>query len=109
MLERAKQGVLTLARRAGYEVLKQSDPRLSAAKPPESGLDRALDTLRDHAADERVAARIFDAVLAAAVAPHHQSVFWGDRLLSLDKSASFREDPRFSAAMRAVSSNTGLT
>jgi len=111
MLERAKQGVLSLARRAGYEILKQSDPRLSPAnsEPPVSALDRALDTLSDHARDEEVAARIFDAVLSTAVAPLHHSLFWGDRLLSLDKSAAFRKDPRFAAAMRGVSSDTGAT
>jgi O-methyltransferase len=111
MLEKAKQRVLNLARRTGYEILKQSDPRLSAAnsEKPESALDRALGTLREHASAPQVAAPIFDAVLRAAVAPHHHSVFWGDRLLSLDKSAAFREDPRFAAAMRAVSSDTGAT
>jgi O-methyltransferase len=115
MLERAKQGILSLARRAGYEILKQSDPRLDAAKsrepagPPETTLDRALEIVRDHAGDEHAAARIFDAVLSAAVAPHHHSLFWGDRLLTLDKSAGFREEPRFAAAMRGVNSDTGAT
>jgi O-methyltransferase len=115
MLERVKQGILSLARRAGYEILKQSDPRLGAAKsrepagPPENTLDRALDIVRDHAGDEHVAARIFDAVLSAAVAPYHRSLFWGDRLLTLDKSAAFRDDPRFAAAMRGVNSDTGAT
>jgi len=115
MLERAKRGVLNLARRVGYEILKQSDPRLSAAnfrempEPPASALDRALDTLRDYAGDEHAAARIFDAVLNAAVAPQHHSLFWGDRLLTLDKSAAFRDDPHFAAAMRGVNSDTGAT
>jgi hypothetical protein len=111
MLERAKQGVLNLARRAGYEILKQSDPRLSPTgfEPPESALDGAPGILRDQAGDEQTAARIFDAVLSAMVTQHHQSVFWGDRLLSLDKSAGFREDPRFAAAMRDVASDTGAT
>lgn len=115
MLERAKQGILNLARSAGYEILKPSDPRLRAAnlretpEASESALDRALDTLRDHTGDEQVAARIFDAVLSAAVAPQHRSMFWGDRLLTLDKTAAFRDDPRFAAAMRDVSSDTGAT
>jgi O-methyltransferase len=115
MLERAKRGVLNLARRAGYEILKQSDPRLCGASSgdpadaPETTLDRALETLRDHAGDEHTAAGIFDAALSAAVAPHHHSLFWGDRLLTLDKSAAFRDDPRFAAAMRGVNSDTGAT
>ena len=115
MLERAKEGVLNLARRAGYEILKQSDPRLDAApsrepaEPPAGDLDWALDIVRDHAGNAQAAARIFDAVLSQTVAPHHHSLFWGDRLLTLDKSAAFREDPRFAAAMRDVSSDTGAT
>jgi len=72
-------------------------------------LDAALDALRDHAGNERVAARIFDAVLRQAVEPHHNSLFWGDRLLTLDKSAAFRSDPRFADAMKGVSSDTGAT
>ncbi len=115
MLERAKRRVLNLARRAGYEVLKQSDPRLFAAntreptQPPEVTLDQALEIVRGHAGNEHVAARIFDAVLSGAVVPHHHSVFWGDRLLSLDKAAAFRNDPRFAAAMRGVGGDTGAT
>jgi O-methyltransferase len=115
MLERAKQGVLYLARRAGYEILKQSDLRPDAAKsrnpaePLGSTQERALEILRENARNEHAAARIFDAVLSGAVAPHHHSLFWGDRLLTLDKSAAFRHEPRFAAAMRGVSSDTGAT
>lgn len=115
MLERAKQGVLYLARRAGYEILKQSDLRPDAArsrKPAEplgGALERALKTVHDHARNEHAGARIFDAVLSGAVAPHHHSIFWGDRLLTLDKAAAFRDEPRFAAAMRGVSSDTGAT
>jgi O-methyltransferase len=104
-----------MARNAGYKIPKEPDPRLSAAKsrvttePPENALDRALGIVRDHAGDEHVAARIFDTVLSAAVAPQHRSLFWGDRLLTLDKSAAFRDDPRFAAAMRRVNSDTGAT
>jgi hypothetical protein len=115
MLGRAKRGVLNLARRAGYEILKQSDPRLCAANsaepadPPETTLDQAVEIVRDHAGNPNLAAWIFDAVLKDAVARHHHSLFWGDRLLTLDKTAAFRDDPRFAAAMRDVSSDTGAT
>ena len=115
MLERAKQGVLNLARRAGYEILKQSDPRLypasprEPAPPPETTLDEALEIVREHAKNEHAAARIFDAVLSETVVPYHHSLFWGDRLLTLDKAAAFRNDPRFAAAMRDVASDTGAT
>lgn len=115
MLMRAKQVILNLARRAGYEILKRSDPRLYAANSraptwaPETTLDAALSVVRDHAGNEHVAARIFDEVLRETVGPHHRSLFWGDRLFTLDKSASFRSDPRFAAAMQGVSSDTGAT
>lgn len=107
--------MLYLARRAGYEILKQSDLRPDAArsrKPAEplgGALERALKTVHDHARNEHAGARIFDAVLSGAVAPHHHSIFWGDRLLTLDKAAAFRDEPRFAAAMRGVSSDTGAT
>ncbi len=51
------------------------------------------------------AARLDEAIMA--VAPQHSSVFWGDRMLTLDKSASFRDDPRFKAATKATDSSTG--
>jgi len=38
----------------------------------------------------------------ARVAPMHLSVSWGDRLLTLDKSADFLEEPRFSRAFESV-------
>lgn len=37
---------------------------------------------------------MFDAVLWEIIAPKH-AVFWGDRLLSLDKAAGFLENPSF--------------
>ena len=115
MLQRAKRGILNLARRAGYEILKHSDPRLHAPNsheppdPSETTLEQALETVRGHASNEHSAARIFDAVLSAAITPHHHSVFWGDRLLTLDKAAGFRNDPRFAAALRDISGDTGAT
>jgi hypothetical protein len=37
---------------------------------------------------------MFDAVLWEIIAPKH-TIFWGDRLLSLDKAAGFLENPSF--------------
>ena len=48
----------------------------------------------------------FDAALER-ITPYHTSVFWGDRMLTLDKSASFRNDPKFKSAVSAASSSTG--
>jgi O-methyltransferase len=37
-----------------------------------------------------------------ALANHHLSVSWGDRLLTLDKTAGFRDDPNFERAFAAI-------
>lgn len=113
-MRRAKRLILELFRLAGYELLKSSDPRVQTfdnLRPhgPVSALDVALDIVRQRASDPKVAATIFDAVLASAVVPHHRSVFWGDRLLTLDKSAGFKDNPRFATVMREVASDTGAT
>ena len=55
------------------------------------------------------AAAVFDAALRVAVMPRHKSVIWGDRLLTLDKIAAFRDEPGFAAAMAATSKETGQT
>jgi len=91
-------------RRRGYELLKVSDPRL---RPRLVDLDAALASLREHARSEREAGLIFDRVLRDIVNPCHRAMSWGDRLLTLDKSAAFREDPRFQKVMRDCSSSTG--
>jgi O-methyltransferase len=53
------------------------------------------------------AAMVLDRVLRDVVRRHHHSLFWGDRLLTLDKSADFREEPVFRAALREADSSTG--
>lgn len=45
---------------------------------------------------------LVDLTIEKAIAPHHHSVFWGDRLLTIDKSAGFLSDPAFRAAYDAV-------
>jgi hypothetical protein len=45
---------------------------------------------------------IFNAVLDKIVAPKHHSVFWGDRMLTLDKAAGFLEDEAFRRSYQAV-------
>lgn len=48
------------------------------------------------------AASLVDSVITKAIAPNHHSYFWGDRLLSLDKSAGFLEDSRFRKTYDAI-------
>jgi O-methyltransferase len=69
-------------------------------------IDAALAVLVDHVDREDTAAYLFDRTLAM-IRQHHRSMFWGDRLLTLDKSASFRDDPDFRKAVAAASSATG--
>jgi hypothetical protein len=59
------------------------------------------------AAAPQQAARIVDRILQEFVRPYHESMSWGDRLLTLDKSAAFREDAAFCAALREADSSTG--
>lgn len=54
-----------------------------------------------------IAARIFDLVLLIFVAPFHKTLSWGDRLLTLDKSAEFKDDPRFKRSVEQCRSSTG--
>jgi O-methyltransferase len=73
----------------------------------EISLERALNVIFKYGNNERDAAPIYDKVLRGLVAPYHRSLFWGDRLMTLDKSAAFRSDPSFAEAMKAVASSTG--
>lgn len=44
------------------------------------------------------AASTVDQVIVNSITPFHDSVFWGDRLLTIDKSAGFLDDPSFKKA-----------
>ena len=48
------------------------------------------------------AAAFFNRVIERVVAPYHQSLHWGDRLLTLDKSAGFQEQPAFARALAEI-------
>jgi O-methyltransferase len=104
MLRWVKRGILSLFDAAGYELVKRGRQPLG---PP--SLDRTMARLRDWARDPNLAAHIFDNAIRDVVAPHHRSVFWGDRLITLDKSVGFRQDPGFVSMMRQVNSDTGAT
>jgi O-methyltransferase len=54
-----------------------------------------------------LAARIFDLTLRRLVEPMHHGFFWGDRLLTLDKSAGFLDEPAFRDALQQAESSTG--
>ena len=66
-----------------------------------------LDSLLASVTTADQAAKVFDRVLRELVQPYHQSIFWGDRLLTLDKSADFRDEEAFRAARQQADSSTG--
>lgn len=47
---------------------------------------------------EKEAANLFDQSIKETIVPFHKTVFWGDRLLTLDKSMGFMDDPQFRQA-----------
>ncbi len=76
-------------------------------QPTPPALAQAFEIVRQHGDNELSAARLFDHMLRTLVMPFHKSVSWGDRLLTLDKAAAFKEDPRYLQAFAEVNSSTG--
>src|SRR5262245_53132199 len=72
----------------------------------EDKIEAAIAALHAEATNETAAARIFDRALDL-IRPYHSSVFWGDRMLTLDKSATFRAQLPFQEAVRGTRSSTG--
>jgi O-methyltransferase len=72
----------------------------------EEAANNALEQLKQQLQDQHLSpaqtAVLLDLILEKTVAPNHLSMFWGDRLLTLDKSAGFLSDPPFRAAYDAV-------
>lgn len=89
--------------------LKPTVTSLLSTPSAEQAIDVALDFLALFGRTEKIAAHIVDRIVNEAITPCHYSVFWGDRLLTLDKSAAFRDDPTFQRAFRATSGLTGAT
>jgi hypothetical protein len=66
-----------------------------------------LESLSRYPATVEEAAQILDSALSL-IQGYHQGFFWGDRLLTLDKSAAFRDDATFRAALTQADSSTGM-
>lgn len=81
--------------------------RPAAARVRRVVVDSALGAICWAAITPKSAAKVFDRVLRDVVRPHHVGLFWGDRLLTLDKAAEFRDDPAFRAALKEADSSTG--
>jgi O-methyltransferase len=100
-------GFLARLRRPGQRS-PATQPAESSRSPVGTGdVDAALAVLRQAAEDPACAARIFDTVLEF-LRPYHRSIFWGDRMLLLDRSVEFLDDPGFRRAISAASSATGI-
>jgi hypothetical protein len=69
--------------------------------------DELVDSLRASVSNPQQRANVVDRILRELVRPYHESMSWGDRLLTLDKSAAFRDDATFRAAWREADSSTG--
>jgi O-methyltransferase len=54
------------------------------------------------ALDDRAFAAFVTSLVAGPLARRHRAVFWGDRMLTLDKSAGFREDAALAAALASI-------
>lgn len=59
-----------------------------------------LRTLKDYA--KRLIRATFDASIRYGVKPLHSSVFWGDRMLTLDKAAGFFDEESFKRSYEAI-------
>jgi len=55
-----------------------------------------------HNPTEAQAAAMFNAMIEKTVAKNHHSIFWGDRMLTLDKSQGFFQDEAFRSSYLAV-------
>jgi O-methyltransferase len=74
-------------------------------KSSPSALEQALAAIAGFVAkspSEAERAALFDQIVATVLAPSHQTVFWGDRLLTLDKAQAFLQDPKFRTCFEAI-------
>jgi hypothetical protein len=59
-------------------------------------------SLLDALSGEKTMAAFIDFVIKYLISRDHKSVFWGDRMLTLDKSVGFQEEPAFNAAFATI-------
>lgn len=76
--------------------------RLGAKLQGQSSLNKNVTAFTLNPQCAATAASVVDEVVTTVVKPQHHSVFWGDRLLTIDKSAGFLADPAFRTAYEAV-------
>lgn len=69
----------------------------------EQDLEALLWAIRDACLSQnQQTPKVIDFVLKEILPADHHSYFWGDRMLTIDKSAGFMEDPRFSELFHKI-------
>lgn len=99
-LKRRVRGTLVRGRNA-------VDALRGRATAPVDGADSAgfaslVNSFTSRHPSEAARAVMLDAVIERVVRPIHRTVFWGDRLLSLDKAQSFLDDETFRRCYEAI-------
>ncbi len=61
-----------------------------------------IDALIAGSKSEAQRADLFDAIVERLLPSNHQTLFWGDRMLTLDKAAGFLDDPAFRDSFEAI-------
>jgi len=99
-----KNMVRSSLNRFGYDIMKISTAEqmrqvygAAFSLPPNSDLGQTL----SHVPPEKQA-KMFKASIKYLCEPFHQAVFFGDRLLTIDKAASFLDDEKFAKSFKAV-------
>jgi O-methyltransferase len=90
---------------AGREVITALDAFLNRQDGYSTRDELFAALVRRFAAHNPVPSQVkamFNAVLEYIVTPMHHSVFWGDRLLTLDKAAGFFEEEAFSSGYQGI-------
>lgn len=80
--------------------MAENNDLASLLKPPFGEAARAA--FLDNLADPQRLAAFVDFVMRMLLTRDHHSVFWGDRMMTLDKSMGFLSDPAFLQAWDAV-------
>ena len=80
--------------------MSESDDLRSVLTPPFG--EPAKSIFLENLSDPKKLAGFVDFVVRSLLARDHHCVFWGDRMLTLDKSMGFLDDPVFAQAWEAV-------
>ncbi|MBI4963470.1 MAG: class I SAM-dependent methyltransferase [Desulfomonile tiedjei] len=87
----------------GYAIVKESEIQRLRAECLQLRQELAeVGALTEVADNSDRAAELVNNVVSRVLTKTHRSVFWGDRLLSLDKASGFYEDPDFKKAYEEI-------